>query len=206
MPRRRSRCAARAATRPAPCRCRSPRRAPLVAVGAELKSTFCVVRGGEAFLSPHLGDLDTEPAYRAFRADLDLYLDMLDVEPARHRARPPSRATSRRSGRTSRSAELVDVQHHHAHAAACLAEHGDTGAGARASSSTARATATTARSGAASCCAATSPRFERVAHLEPVPLPGGEAAIREPWRIAAAYLEGRAGPCPFERWPLVREA
>src|SRR5581483_7763681 len=55
---------------------------PLVAAGAELKSTFCVARGAEAFLSPHLGDLDTEAAYRAFRNDLELYLSMLAVEPA----------------------------------------------------------------------------------------------------------------------------
>ncbi|MBA2293814.1 MAG: carbamoyltransferase HypF, partial [Actinobacteria bacterium] len=48
--------------------------------------------------------------------------------------------------------------------------------------------------------------FERLAHLEPVPLPGGEAAIREPWRMAAVYLERADRPVPFERWPLVRKA
>jgi len=48
--------------------------------------------------------------------------------------------------------------------------------------------------------------FERVAHLEPISLPGGEAAIREPWRMAAAYLEHVGRPIPFERWPLVRES
>ena len=52
----------------------------IVAVGAELKNTFCVTRGGAAYLSPHLGDLDSEPAYRAFREDIALYLAMLDVE------------------------------------------------------------------------------------------------------------------------------
>src|SRR5207244_2356787 len=56
-------------------------REPLVAAGAELKATFCVARGGDAFLSPHLGDLDSEAAYRAFTTDLALYLRMLDVEP-----------------------------------------------------------------------------------------------------------------------------
>ena len=49
-------------------------------MGAELKSTFCLARGGDAFLSPHLGDLDTEAAYAAFRTDIDLYLAMLGVE------------------------------------------------------------------------------------------------------------------------------
>jgi len=57
-------------------------RGPLVAAGAELKSTFCVARGQDAFLSPHLGDLDTAAAYSAFRSDLALYLDMLGVRPA----------------------------------------------------------------------------------------------------------------------------
>ena len=56
--------------------------APLIATGGELKSTFCVVRGAEAFLSPHLGDLESELAYRAFVTDLELYLAMLDVDPA----------------------------------------------------------------------------------------------------------------------------
>jgi hydrogenase maturation protein HypF len=45
-----------------------------------------------------------------------------------------------------------------------------------------------------------------VAHLEPVPLPGGERAIKEPWRTAASYLERAERPVPFERWPAVRES
>ena len=96
---------------------------PLVAVGAELKSTFCVARADRAFLSPHLGDLDSELAYRAFLADLELYLAMLEVTPEviAHDLHPEYLSTK---WAVEQDAELVGVQHHHAHAAACLAEHG----------------------------------------------------------------------------------
>ena len=178
--------------------------APLVAAGAELKSTFCVARGREAFLSPHLGDLDSEAAYTAFRTDLALYLDMLGVEPAFVACdlHPDYLAT-----RWAHDQELplVEVQHHHAHAAACLAEHGETGAAlAVVLDGTGMGTDGTLWGGEAPPLRPDA--FERVAHLEPVPLPGGEAAIKEPWRTAASYLELAERPVPFERWPLVRES
>jgi hydrogenase maturation protein HypF len=72
---------------------------PLVAAGAELKSTFCVARGREGFISPHLGDLDNAAAYRAFRGDLELYLSMLGVRRASRSARKPSPVTSSRRSR-----------------------------------------------------------------------------------------------------------
>jgi hydrogenase maturation protein HypF len=175
---------------------------PVVATGAELKSTFCVARGGYAFLSAHLGDLDSELAYRAFVADLELYLRMLGVERPliAHDLHPEYLATK---WALEQDADLVGVQHHHAHAAACLAEHGETGpALALVFDGTGYGTDGTLWGGELLRCDLR--RLERVAHLEPVPLPGGEAAIREPWRMAAVHLELAGRPVPFERWPEVR--
>ena len=102
-------------------------------------------------------------------------------------------------------AELVGVQHHHAHAAACLAEHGETGpALALVFDGTGLGTDGTLWGGELLRCDLE--RFERVAHLAPVALPGGTAAIREPWRVAASYLELAGRPVPWERWGLVRES
>jgi len=177
---------------------------PIVAAGGELKSTFCVARGGDAFLSAHLGDLDTELAYRAFVTDLRLYLDMLGIqaEVVACDLHPDYMAT--RWAR-EQEAELIEVQHHHAHAAACLAEHGQEGpALALVFDGTGYGTDGTLWGGELLRCDLAA--FERLAHLRPVPLPGGEAAIREPWRCAAAYLEAANRPVPFERWALVRES
>ena len=177
---------------------------PVVAVGAELKSTFCVARGREAFLSAHLGDLDSELAWRAFATDLDLYLAMLGVEPEviAYDLHPEYLATK---WALEQDAELVGVQHHHAHAAACLAEHGETGpALALVFDGTGYGTDGTLWGGELLRCDLTS--FERLAHLEPVPLPGGEAAIRSPWRMAAVYLERAGRPVPFAGWSRVRES
>jgi hydrogenase maturation protein HypF len=176
----------------------------IVAAGAELKSTFCVARGREAFLSAHLGDLDSELAYRAFRTDLELYLAMLRVRPevVAYDLHPEYLATK---WALEQDAEQVGVQHHHAHAAACLAEHGEEGpALAAVFDGTGFGTDGTLWGGEILRCDLAS--FERVAHLEPIPLPGGEAAIREPWRTAAVHLERAGRPVPFERWELVRQA
>jgi hydrogenase maturation protein HypF len=177
---------------------------PLVAAGAELKSTFCVARGAEAFLSPHLGDLTSPAAYRAFVTDLELYLEMLGVESevVAYDLHPDYLATK---WALEQDAELVGVQHHHAHAAACLAEHGEEGpALSLVFDGTGYGTDGTLWGGELLLCDLAS--FDRLAHLEPVPLPGGEAAIREPWRIAAAHLERAGLPVHWEGWGQVRES
>jgi hydrogenase maturation protein HypF len=178
--------------------------APIVAAGAELKSTFCLVRGHEAFPSPHLGDLHTAEALRAFEADLALYRDMLGVRPevVAHDLHPGYLSTR---WALEQDAAHVAVQHHHAHAAACLAEHGELGpALAVVLDGTGYGPDGTLWGGEVLRCDLAG--FERVAHLAPVALPGGEAAIRQPWRSAAAYLEAAERPVPFERWRLVRQS
>ena len=177
-------------------------RRPIVAAGPELKATFCVARGRDAFLSAHLGDLDSEAAYLAFRADLALYLEMLGVRPEviAHDLHPEYLATK---WALEQDAELVGVQHHHAHAAACLAEHGETGpALALVFDGTGFGTDGTLWGGELFRCDLAG--FERLAWLDPIPLPGGEAAIRQPWRTAASYLERAGLPVPWERWSEVR--
>jgi hydrogenase maturation protein HypF len=176
----------------------------ILGVGAELKGTFCLTRGGDAFLSPHLGDLDSEPALRAFGTDLELLREMLGVEPqvVAHDLHPEYRTTK---WALEQDAELIGVQHHHAHAAACLAEQGEHGPVlALVFDGTGYGTDGTLWGSELLRCDLES--FERIAHLDPVPLPGGEAAIREPWRVAAALLTAAQRPVPWGRWAIVRES
>jgi hydrogenase maturation protein HypF len=175
---------------------------PVVAAGGELKSTFCVARDAEAFLSAHLGDLDTEQAYRAFRTDLELYLEMLAVTPEAVACDLHPEYLSTKWAR-EQGLPLVEVQHHHAHAAACLAEHGETGpALALVFDGTGYGPDGTLWGG--ELLRADLDGYERLQWLDPVPLPGGEAAVREPWRIAAAHLERAGLEVPWPEWRLVR--
>ena len=136
--------------------------------------------------------------------DLALYLEMLGVAPeiVAHDLHPEYLATK---WAVEQEAELVGVQHHHAHAAACLAEHGEIGpALALVFDGTGYGTDGTLWGGELLRCDLEA--SERVAHLEPVPLPGGEAAIREPWRVAAIHLERAGRPVPWPRWEVVRHS
>jgi len=177
---------------------------PLVAAGAELKATFCVARDADAFLSSHLGDLDTEASYRAFRSDLALYLQLLCVRPEAVACDLHPEYLSSKWAR-EQGLPLVEVQHHHAHAAACLAEHGEEGpALALVFDGTGFGTDGTLWGG--ELLHATLDGFVRLRSLAPVPLPGGEAAVREPWRLAALHLERAGLPVPWPAWASVRRS
>ena len=107
-------------------------RAPVLACGAELKSTFCLAKGARAWVGHHIGDLENYETLRSFREGIAHFERLFAVEPRGRRARPASRTTSRPRTRSSaRASSCVGVQHHHAHLAACLAEHGERGPGGR---------------------------------------------------------------------------
>lgn len=177
----------------------------IVGVGGQLASTFCVARGADAHLSAHLGDLDHPAAREAFARDLDLWCAMLAVRPraVAHDLHPDYASTA--WALEDSGLEPVGIQHHHAHAAACMAEHGLRGdVLALVFDGTGYGPDGALWGGELLRCDLRS--FERLGGLEPVPLPGGEAAVRAPWRTAAAYLERAGRPVADPRWTAARQS
>ncbi len=170
---------------------------PVLAAGAWLKNTVCVTRGDEAFLSPHIGDLDNGATCEALDEAVEHLLRILEVEPAAcaHDLHPDfysSRFAARFAA--ERGIPALAVQHHHAHIAAVCAEHGHAGpAIGLAMDGVGLGTDGTAWGG--ELLRVEADRFERLAHLGELRLPGGDRAAREPWRMAAAALHalGRNG-------------
>lgn len=163
---------------------------PILAVGGQLKATFALGRDRQAFLSHHLGDLDHFEAYRAFEQDIQLYQDLFAIRPRClvHDLHPDYATTRYARQRAEREGiALLAVQHHHAHLASCMAEHGldepvigvtfdGTGFG------------TDGAVWGGEFLIGDYRQFRRGAHLRYIGLPGGEQAIREPWRMALAHL------------------
>ena len=191
--------------------------AHLLAVGGELKNTFCLARNGFAFLSQHIGDLKELRTIEYFEREIAEWQRLMRVTPVAiaHDLHPGYRSTrwaeseERRAKSEERTIGLIGVQHHHAHIASVMAEHDlhepligvaldGTGYGPDG----------TIWGG--EFLVATRADFERVAHFKPYPLPGGEKAIQEPWRMAvsvalaeslpvAALYERRAGATVIDR-------
>jgi hydrogenase maturation protein HypF len=172
---------------------------PLLACGPMLKNTFCLARGERAWVGHHIGDLENYETLRSFTDGIEHFERLFAVEPAvvahdLHPEYPSTKYALEREG-----VELLGVQHHHAHLAACLAEHGERGpAVAAIFDGTGYGSDGTVWGG--ELLFGDLAGFERDGHLWPVPMPGGEAAIREPWRMACAWLE-EAGVEPGEAEP-----
>ena len=167
---------------------------PVLACGAELKSTFCLAARDRAFVSQHIGDLANVETLRSFAEGIEHFSRLFDIEPAviAHDLHPDYLSTRYAQDRAETGQlDLVGVQHHHAHVVSCLADNGADGADARvigvAFDGTGYGTDGTIWGG--EFLIAGLAGFERAGHLTPVPMPGGAAAIRHPWRMAAAYLD-----------------
>lgn len=169
---------------------------PILGCGAELKSTFCLARGRHAFVSHHIGDLENYETLRSFTEGIAHFRRLFDVQPqvVAHDLHPEYLSTKyalELAEGDPTGLELVGVQHHHAHIASCLADNGDAGPVLGvAFDGLGYGTDGTLWGGEFLLADLTG--FQRLAHLVPVPMPGGATAIRQPWRMAAAYLGAEA--------------
>ncbi len=175
---------------------------PILAVGGELKNTICLTKGRHAFLSQHIGDLENVESYRFFEEVVGHMERILEISPRvlAYDLHPDYFST--RWALEQAGVERVGVQHHHAHIASCMAENhlegrvigfalDGTGYG------------TDGQVWGGEVLLADYRDFQRAAHFAYVPMPGGAAAIHEPWRMAVSYLAQHFGrafldfPIPF---------
>ena len=176
---------------------------PLLAVGGHLKNVFALARGRRVYQSQHLGDLENLTGLEFFKESLDHLMRTFEIEPETvvHDLHPGYLSTEwAKEWARERGLPLIAVQHHHAHVAGCMAEHGlreaigltldGTGYG------------TDGRIWGGEVLIARLDGFERFAHLEYVAMPGGDAAVREPWRMAFAAL--RAADFDVESEQIVK--
>ena len=159
----------------------------MLACGAHLKNTFCLGKGRQAFISHHIGDLENLETLTSFREGIELFQRIFDIYPelVAYDLHPEYLAT--KHALDTNIPMKIGVQHHHAHIASVMAEHGLEGPVIGiAADGTGYGT-----DGAVWGCEimkADLAGFERLAHLDYVPLPGGEQAVHQPWRMAAVNL------------------
>ncbi len=169
---------------------RSP---PLLAMGGELKATFCLIKDGQAILSQHLGDLENAATFDDYRKTLDLYLRLFEHPPRICAVDRHPEYLSGKIGRemaVARELVLMEIQHHHAHIAACLADNGV--------ALDAPPVLGVAFDGlglgdddtiwGGEFLLADYRGYRRVGALKAVAMPGGAQAVREPWRNTLAHI------------------
>jgi len=194
---------------PEPVALAAPARRQVLAVGAELKNTVAVAKGRNVVASHHIGDLEHLAAYCSFLQAVDHLCRLAGVAPdvVAHDLHPEYLST-----KFAVEGELptLAVQHHHAHIASCLVDHGHDGPVLGvAFDGLGMGPDGTLWGG--EFLVADLDRFRRVGHLRPVRLPGGNQAIREPWRMALSWAHATLGPdaavsygkAVDDRWPAV---
>jgi hydrogenase maturation protein HypF len=187
----------------------------MLACGADLKSTFCLTKGSAAFMSQHIGDMENLETVDSYEHGIELFKQLFQIEPqlAVHDLHPDYLST-----RYALNLDVpkMGVQHHFAHALSCMAEYGKLGPGlAVVLDGTGYG-----EDGTVWGCEfleVTVTGYRRLGHLRNIPLPGGDRAVQEPWRMAAAYLDRIYGDLgalhlPFtarldrDRWSQIRLA
>ena len=159
----------------------------VLATGGELKNTICLLKNGKAFMSQHIGDLENIESYNFFKLTIEHLQRIFDAKPELivHDMHPQYFSTQWASEQSD--IKTISVQHHHAHLAACMAENqlidpvigiimDGTGYG------------TDGTIWGGEILIGDYNNFDRFAHFESMPLPGGDAAIKSPWRTAISYL------------------
>jgi hydrogenase maturation protein HypF len=179
--------------------------APVLACGALLKNAFCFGIGDAAYMGPHIGDLENLETFESFQESIDRMERFLGVQPEviAHDLHPEYLST--RYARLRTESAKVAVQHHHAHVVSAMAEHGIAGpVFGLAYDGTGYGTDGSAWGG--ELLLADAATFTRLATFRPVRLPGGDRAIREPWRVALALLEDAFdGEPPVSDLALLRQ-
>jgi hydrogenase maturation protein HypF len=173
---------------PEPLRLGAPVPRPVLGCGAELKSTFCLAKADRAFVSHHIGDLENAETLRSFSEGIAHFRRLFDIQPevVAHDLHPEYLST--KYALDLEGVDLVPVQHHHAHIVSCLADNGQDGP-----------VIGVAFDGlgfgpdgtiwGGEFLVADLAGYRRAGHLSTVAMPGGTAAIRQPWRMAAAWLD-----------------
>lgn len=170
----------------------------VLALGPQLKATQCILKENYAFLSPHIGDLETPQARDFFQESLLLLKNISQTDPAviacdYHPAYYSTKVAAELAG-----VRVVPVQHHHAHIVSCMAENNISGdVIGLAMDGTGYGLDGNAWGGEFLVVSET--EFQRLGHLQYFVLPGGEKAIHEPWRIGASLLKSACG----SSWPEI---
>jgi hydrogenase maturation protein HypF len=189
---------------PRPIAMATPFDTPVLACGGQLKNTFCFGRGREAVLGPHIGDLDSITVYRDYEAAIGRLGRFLDVTPGilAYDLHPDYLSTRYALGRAGVVA--IGVQHHHAHVASVMAEHGLAGPVlGLAYDGTGYGTDGEAWGG--ELLLADYAGFSRLATFRALRLAGGDAAIHQPWRIALALVDDAfKGEAPIDAFRVFR--
>ena len=172
---------------------------PILAVGAELKSAVCLVDRDLAFLSQHIGDLQNDSTCDSFRHTIAHLSEILEIKPEIIACDLHPDYLSTRFAEES-GLPLIHVQHHHAHLAACMAENGLDGTTIGVILDGTGYGADGTIWGGEFLVGGYS-GYQRAARFRPVRLPGGDAAVREPWRMALSYLHDALGADAFRIAP-----